>query len=148
MRSCIFCIITPVFSVTRSSEIILICWFAVQETFLIIINAVLHNIFVETDTFYFQASQMNRKFRRTEFIWNRNHSTLEMSLMALSNTLMHPYWKQIYNNVFNLLTHNAGNSRVRGLFLRNRNWCRIGDLPCVLMCILSTLSALNSIENV
>ncbi len=34
----IFSIITPVFSVTWSSEIILICWFAAQETFLIIIN--------------------------------------------------------------------------------------------------------------
>ncbi len=38
MRSCIFSIITPVFSVTWSSEIILICWFADQEIFLIIIN--------------------------------------------------------------------------------------------------------------
>ncbi len=38
MRSCIFSIITPVFSVTWSSEIIIICWFAAQETFLININ--------------------------------------------------------------------------------------------------------------
>ncbi len=38
MRSCIFSIITPVFSVTWSSEIILIYWFAAQETILIIIN--------------------------------------------------------------------------------------------------------------
>ncbi len=38
MRSWIFRIITPVFSVTWSSEIILICWFAAQETFLIISN--------------------------------------------------------------------------------------------------------------
>ncbi len=37
-QSCIFSIITAVFSVTWSSEIILICWFAAQETFLIIIN--------------------------------------------------------------------------------------------------------------
>ncbi len=37
-QSCIFSIITPVFSVTWSSEIILICWFTAQETFLIIIN--------------------------------------------------------------------------------------------------------------
>ncbi len=35
---CIFSIITPVFSVTWSSEIIIIYWFAAQETFLIIIN--------------------------------------------------------------------------------------------------------------
>ncbi len=38
MRSCIFSIITSVFSVTWSSEIILIYWFTAQETFLIIIN--------------------------------------------------------------------------------------------------------------
>ncbi len=37
-QSCIFSIITPVFSVTWSSEIIIICWFAAQETFLIIIS--------------------------------------------------------------------------------------------------------------
>ncbi len=39
MQHCIFSIITPVFSVTWSSEIIIIYWFAAQETFLIIINA-------------------------------------------------------------------------------------------------------------
>ncbi len=38
MHSCIFSIITAVFSVTWSSEIIIIYWFASQETFLIIIN--------------------------------------------------------------------------------------------------------------
>ncbi len=38
MRSCIFNIISPVFSVTWSSEIILIYWFTAQETFLIISN--------------------------------------------------------------------------------------------------------------
>ncbi len=38
MRSCISSIITPVFCVTWSSEIIIICWFAARETFLIIIN--------------------------------------------------------------------------------------------------------------
>ncbi len=50
-QSCIFSIITPVFSVTWSSEIIQICWFAVQEVFLIIkflkTVLLLHN-FVET----------------------------------------------------------------------------------------------------
>ncbi len=38
MQSWIFSIITPVFSITWSSEIIIISWFGVQETFLIIIN--------------------------------------------------------------------------------------------------------------
>ncbi len=46
MRSCIFSIITPVFSVTWSSEIILICWFAAQQT--IIINVEKSLYFVET----------------------------------------------------------------------------------------------------
>ncbi len=48
--------ITPVFSVTWSSEIILIYWFDAQNTYLIIINI---EIFffscMETDTFYFQG---------------------------------------------------------------------------------------------
>ncbi len=38
MQSWIFSIITPVFSITWSSEIIIIYWFAAQETFIIIIN--------------------------------------------------------------------------------------------------------------
>ncbi len=38
MRSCIFSIITAVFSVTWSSEISLICWFTAHETFIIIMN--------------------------------------------------------------------------------------------------------------
>ncbi len=50
-QSCIFSIITPVFRVTWSSEIIIICWFSAQTTCLIIIsveNQYLPNIFVET----------------------------------------------------------------------------------------------------
>ncbi len=38
MQSRIFSIVTPVFSVAWSLEIILIYWFAAQETFLIIIS--------------------------------------------------------------------------------------------------------------
>ncbi len=38
MQSCIFSIITPVFGVTWSSEIIIIYWFAAQKLFLSIIN--------------------------------------------------------------------------------------------------------------
>ncbi len=44
-------IITSVFSVTWSSEIILIYWFAAQETFLIIIN-VENSIFAEHIYFF------------------------------------------------------------------------------------------------
>ncbi len=62
MRSCIFSIITPDFSVTWSSEIILICWFAAQETFMIIINVENSYIFVVfSGTFdQFNASLMNK----------------------------------------------------------------------------------------
>ncbi len=64
MQSWMFSIITPVFSVTWSSEIILICWFAAQETFLIIINVknscAASYFFIETDTF-FQGYFINRK---------------------------------------------------------------------------------------
>ncbi len=38
MQRCIFSIITAVFSVTWSSEIIIIYWFTAQETFLNIIS--------------------------------------------------------------------------------------------------------------
>ncbi len=54
--SVIFSIITPGFSVTWSSEIILICIFAAQDAFLIIINDTnicAASYFVETGTFFF-----------------------------------------------------------------------------------------------
>ncbi len=66
MRSCIFSIITAVFSVTWSSEIILICWFTAQETFLIIINVehvVLHNIFVETVIYHSKRKEVSKKIK-------------------------------------------------------------------------------------
>ncbi len=46
----IFSIITPVFSITWSSEIILICWFHAQETFIIIIITIFYHAddFVDT----------------------------------------------------------------------------------------------------
>ncbi len=54
------------------SEIILIWWFAAQETFLIIINVknvVLLNIFVENVILsFFQDSLMNRTLKSTAFI--------------------------------------------------------------------------------
>ncbi len=59
MQRCIFSIITAVFSVTWSSEIILIYWFTAKETFLIIIN-VKHSWAASyfcgnRDTFYFSG---------------------------------------------------------------------------------------------
>jgi len=54
------------FSVSHDpSKIILKWWFDAQETFMFIINV--ENSFF---TFSFQDSLMNRKFKRTAFIWN------------------------------------------------------------------------------
>ncbi len=55
MRSCIFSIITPVFSVTWSSEIIIICWFAAQETFLNMINVAVEYFCGNGHTFDFSG---------------------------------------------------------------------------------------------
>ncbi len=52
-------------------------------------TVVLHNIFVETVMhFIFQDSQMNRKFRRTAFIWN--------CIYCHFLNLMHQYCHQKY----------------------------------------------------
>jgi len=61
----IFRIITPVFSVP--SEILLICWFGAQETFIIIIT----NAENSRAAYYFEMVihiLMNGKFKRTSFI--------------------------------------------------------------------------------
>ncbi len=61
-------------SLLQSSEshdqIILICWFGAQETFMIIIIISVQNISIFVKKIFFQDSLMNRKFR-TEFTWNR-----------------------------------------------------------------------------
>ncbi len=62
--------ITPVFSVTWSSEIIIIYWFAAQETFLIMINV--ENYFCGNHDIFFQDSLINRKFQIAAFILNIN----------------------------------------------------------------------------
>ncbi len=56
MQIWIFSIITLVFSVTWSSEMILIRWFDAQETFLLLLwmlkTIVLFHMFVKTDTLF------------------------------------------------------------------------------------------------
>ncbi len=53
-----------------------------SRTFLIIINVENINIFVETVMhFIFQDSQMNRKFKRTAFIWNRVFCNIILTLL-------------------------------------------------------------------
>ncbi len=56
------------FSAAITSEIILICWFAAQETFLITVNV--ENtclIFLWKMWSFFLDNLMNRKFKRTAF---------------------------------------------------------------------------------
>ncbi len=89
MRSCIFSIITAVFSVTWSSEIIIIYWFTAQEHFWLLSmlkTVVLHNIFVEIVMHcIFQDSQMNRKIKRTAFIWNINILHYKCNISIIQN---------------------------------------------------------------
>ncbi len=66
-------------------QFFLMGWFAAQETFIIII------INVGNQNTVFQDSLMNRKFKRTTFIWNR-----KCLLLPLIN-LMHLCWIQWFN---------------------------------------------------
>ncbi len=67
-QSCIFSIITPVFSVTWSSEIIIIRWFDLLS---LSITVVVPNVFYWKLIYCtFQNSFLNRKFKRTAFIWH------------------------------------------------------------------------------
>ncbi len=56
------------------SEIILICWFAVQDTFLIIINVenscAASYFFCGNGDHFFQGSLINIQLKRTVFVWN------------------------------------------------------------------------------
>ncbi len=74
MRSCIFSIIPPVFSVTWSSEIIIICGFAAQETFLIIIKVekLWCTIFL-----WYTIYGVSAKKRTKIYIYNNNNSFLQ-----------------------------------------------------------------------
>ncbi len=90
-QSCIFSIITPVFSVTWSSEIIIICcsrnisdyyqWWKQLYCWIFLWKLI-------------QDSLMNRRFKRTTFIWNRNGHIINILLSHLIN-LMCPFWIKV-----------------------------------------------------
>ncbi len=96
MRSCIFSIITPVFSVTWSSEIILIYWLAAQETFLIIINAenscAAQYFCGNRDIFYFSGYFCNIINVFTVTFDQFNASLINKSI----NFLKKVFWTQTY----------------------------------------------------
>ncbi len=79
MRSCIFSIITPVFSVTWSSEIILICWFTAQQT-------MLKTVYIFVFFYFLDFSD--------EQSWKDQHlfQIFFFSLLSLFINLMHPCW--------------------------------------------------------
>ncbi len=55
-------------------------------------TVVLHNIFLETMIcFIFQDSRINRKFKRTAFMWNRNLLLLSCIWLPLTQTAHHPW---------------------------------------------------------
>jgi len=79
-----------VFSVTWSSEIILICGFTAQKHFW------WKQYLLKLIHLIFQDSQMNRKFKRSAFIWNRN-------ILWLYTSALLPLYKILHTNKFNLL---------------------------------------------
>ncbi len=90
MQSWIFSIITPVFRVTWSSEIILIWWFAAQETFLTIVNvknSFCCLIFYDQDSFrilcWIESSKQHL------FV------TLYIAFLSLLINSMHPCWIKV-----------------------------------------------------
>ncbi len=99
MRSCISSIIPPVFSVTWSSEIIIICWIDAQETFLISINAenscaASYFLWKLWYILFFWILWWI-KFKRTAFVWYRNvlihYKCILINLMCL-------YWKKVLHS--------------------------------------------------
>ncbi len=100
MRSCIFSIITPVFSVTWSSEIIIIYWFTAQQTVLIILNVensrsalyfcVKHEHFIFRIIWWIENSKGQHLFE-TEIICN----FINIFTTLLIN-LMHPFWIKVF----------------------------------------------------
>ncbi len=103
-QSCIFSIITPVFSVTWSSEIIIIYWFAAQETFLIIINVenscAAQYFCGNWDTFYFLRiyrwieSSIEQHLFEIEnfcFIINVFNDTFDQFNVSLMNKSIHSF---------------------------------------------------------
>ncbi len=100
MQSCIFIIITPVFSVTWSSEIIIIYWFAAHETFLIIIN-----VDNSRAALYFCGNSDALIFR---ILWwiksSKEQHLLDIDicydiiniLLSFVTNLMHPCWIKVF----------------------------------------------------
>ncbi len=82
MRSCIFSIITPVFSVTWSSEIIIICWFTAQETWLLSMLSMCYFI----------------------FLWKLWYILFFRILWLIKHLKQHLFEKYIFCNIINVFT--------------------------------------------
>ncbi len=98
MRSCIFSIITPVFSVTwffRNHSNMMVCCSRNISDYYQWWKQLCCWIFLWKLWYFaiFQDCLMNRKFKRTAVIWNkRSFVKLWMSLLSLWINLMHPCW--------------------------------------------------------
>ncbi len=102
MRSWIFSIITPVFSVTWSSEIILIWWFAAQEICIIIIKTVVQlHIFAETwHILFVRIHRWIESSKNSIYLKQKSFLTLYIYIITLSLlsrliSLMHPWWIKV-----------------------------------------------------
>ncbi len=99
MQSWIFSIITAVFSVINPSEISLICWFAAQETFLIILIIKLwklRNIFVEITAFIWNCVFIFTFDQSNAFSLNTNIISKKKKITLTSNFLTVMYFCNSY----------------------------------------------------
>ncbi len=78
------------------SEIILICWFAVQETFFLLLLSIFKQLSI-----FFQDYLMNRKIQRSAFIWNKK---LFVTLYTIPFKSLESVYIYIY--IFNIISIN------------------------------------------
>ncbi len=127
MQSYIFSIITSVFSVTWSSEMIQICWFAAQETFIIINveNSYTAYYFCQNgdSIFYFILGILWCKKSNAAFIWNENILLSEQPNLCL-------LWVQL-NTFFKWICQ---------LNLEPSQSCQLMQMPCNIPSFLKTMN--------
>ncbi len=99
MQCCIFIIITPVFSVTWSSEIIIIYWFTAQETFLIIINVDNSRAALcfcgNSDALFFRILWWIKSSKEQHLLHIDICYDIINILLSFVTNLMHPCWIKV-----------------------------------------------------
>ncbi len=113
MRSCIFSIITAVFSVTWSSEIIIICWFIINVETVVLLHIVLEPVI-----FFFSILWLIKSSKEQHLFQKRNCVTINNAIqkfgvstffyvyiyflkkLILFIHLTHPSWIKVIVNAY------------------------------------------------